>query len=171
LDRIKSFRAGFEADERDDTDSLERYVASFTEDERQELAAAEAAIDIAILLHRAREHRGLNQGAAAKLAGLHQQAVSRFERPGANPHIESVRAYLGALDYGLELNVVDLVTGDTAVSMMLPPRARNAAPERAAEETRSQGGRYNPLLARYCQTDMTAIVPSPTAVATRLPKP
>ncbi len=40
------------------TDSLERYVATFTDAERQGLAAAVAAIDIATLLHRAREHRG-----------------------------------------------------------------------------------------------------------------
>src|SRR5688572_19336358 len=105
----------------DRPDDIDRYIAALTEGERQGLAAAEAAIDIAILLHRAREHRGLNQGAAAKLAGLHQQAVSRFEQPGANPQIESVRAYLGALGYRLELNVVDLDTGDTAVSMVLPP--------------------------------------------------
>lgn len=108
-------------------DDIERYIATFTEEEREGLAAADAAIDIAILLHRVREHRGLNQGAAAKLAGLHQQAVSRFERPGANPHVETVRAYLGALGYRLELNVVDLDTGEVAGSMSLP-----AAPRRSA---------------------------------------
>ena len=30
---------------------------------------------------------------------------------------------------------------------------------------------YRPMRARYCQTDMTAVAPSPTAVATRLPEP
>ena len=112
----------------DDLDDIERYVASFTEDERLSLAAAEAAIDIAILLHRAREHRGLTQGAAAKLAGLQQQAISRLERPGANPQFETVRAYLGALGYGLELTVVDLDTGAIAASTVLPP----VSPKRSA---------------------------------------
>ncbi len=66
-------------------DDLAAYVATFTEEERRGLEAAEAAIDIAILLHRARESRGLSQAAAAHLAGLQQQAISRFERPGATP--------------------------------------------------------------------------------------
>jgi DNA-binding XRE family transcriptional regulator len=111
-----------------DLDDIERYVATLTDAEREGLAAAEAAIDIAILLHRAREHRGLNQAGAARLAGLQQQAVSRFERPSANPRIETVRAYLGALGYALELTVIDLDTGEAALSMTLPP----TGPKRSA---------------------------------------
>jgi DNA-binding phage protein len=103
------------------SDQIETYIATFTEEEREGLAAAEAAIDIAISLHREREHRDFNQGAAAKLAGLHQQAVSRLERPGGNPQLETVRAYLGALGYGLELNVIDLETGQVAGPRQLPP--------------------------------------------------
>ena len=110
-----------------DPDDIERYIATFTEEERHGLDAAEAAIDIAILLHRAREHRGLNQGAAAKLAGLHQQAVSRFERPGANPYVETVRAYLAALGYRLELHIVDLDIGEVADSINLPMTPRRSA--------------------------------------------
>lgn len=110
------------------TDSIEASVATLTDDERQELAAAEAAIDIALLLHRAREQRGLSQTAAARLAGLQQQAVSRFEHPGANPHIETVWTYLGALGYGLQLSLIDLDTGEAAFSMMGP----SARPKRSA---------------------------------------
>jgi transcriptional regulator with XRE-family HTH domain len=57
------------------------------------------ASDIAILLHNAREERGLSQEAAARLAGLQQQAVSRLERPGAKPQIATIRKYLAALGY------------------------------------------------------------------------
>lgn len=102
-------------------DDIESYVAAFDDDERRELAAAEAAIDIAILLHRAREHRGLSQAAAAKLAGLKQQAVSRFERPGVSPRFESVQSYLGALGYVLELKAIDAATGETAADILLAP--------------------------------------------------
>ena len=116
------------SDKAEGQDDIERYVAAFTDEERQGLAAAEAAIDIAILLHRVREHRGLNQGAAARLAGLHQQAVSRLERPSGNPQLETVRAYLGALGYELELNVIDLDTGKVAASLRLPP----SSPKRIA---------------------------------------
>lgn len=101
-------------------DDLDAYVATFTEEERDELAAAEAAIDIAILLHRAREMRGLSQADAAQLAGLQQQAVSRLERPGARPRMESIQTYLAALGYGVELTIVDIESGKAALSMKLP---------------------------------------------------
>lgn len=104
-----------------DIDDIDAYVETFNEQERQELATAEAAIDIAILLHRARERRGLSQTAAAQLAGLHQQAVSRFERPSANPRLESIQAYLGALGYALELKAIDAETGEVAAEVTLPP--------------------------------------------------
>ena len=110
-----------EAGVAEDQDDIERYVATFTELERQELAAAGAAIDIAILLHRVREHRGLNQAAAAALAGLHQQSVSRLEQPSGYPKLETMRAYLAALGYQLELNVIDLDSGEVAASLQLPP--------------------------------------------------
>ena len=112
----------------DKPDDIETYIATFTADERQGLAAADAVIDMAILLYRARESRGLSQAAAARLAGLQQQAVSRFERPGAAPRLETVRAYLGALGYGVELSVIDLDTGEAAVSLPPPP----ASPRRTA---------------------------------------
>jgi DNA-binding XRE family transcriptional regulator len=106
-----------------DLDDIEAYIATFDEDGRRRLAAAEAAIDIAILLYRARERRGLSQAAAAKLAGLHQQAVSRFERPDANPRLDTIQDYLGALGYALELAAIDIETGEQAAKVLLPPPA------------------------------------------------
>jgi DNA-binding XRE family transcriptional regulator len=104
-----------------DLDDIEAYIATFDDDERRRLAAAEAAIDIAILLYRARERRGLSQAAAAKLAGLQQQAVSRFERPDTNPRLETIHEYLGALGYALELTAIDVQTGEKAAKVVLPP--------------------------------------------------
>jgi transcriptional regulator with XRE-family HTH domain len=115
----------------EEVDDIEAYIATFDEDERRELAAAEAAIGIAILLHRTRERRGLSQVAAAELAGLHQQAVSRFEHPGANPHLETVQAYLGALGYALELKAIDVETGEVAAEVILPPVALEKPRRRA----------------------------------------
>jgi transcriptional regulator with XRE-family HTH domain len=105
-------------------DDIETYVATLSEEEQRGLAAADAAIDLAILLHRAREHRGLSQAAAGRLAGMQQQAVSRLERPGANPQLETVLAYLDALGYGLELTVIDLETRATAQSAFFPGTRR-----------------------------------------------
>ena len=82
---------GSEEPQKHVNDDIDAYVSTFDEAERNDLAAAEAAIDIAILLHRARERRGLSQSAAARVAGLQQQAISRFERPSANPQLETIR--------------------------------------------------------------------------------
>jgi DNA-binding phage protein len=109
-------------------DDIDAYVATFDDEEQQALSAAETAIDIAILLHRAREHRGLSQDAAARRAGLQQQAISRLEQHGANPQLETIRTYLNALGFGMELSVIDLDTGEAAFSMLLPP----ASPKRSA---------------------------------------
>ena len=121
-------------------DDLDAYVATFDERERRDLTAAEAAIDIAILLFRARERRGLTQTAAAQLAGLQQQAVSRFEHPTANPQLASVQAYLGALGYALELKAIDVETGEVAAEVMIPPivlRRTRRIPARSRRGTRS----------------------------------
>lgn len=108
-------------------DDIVDYVATFDDRERGELAAAEAAIDLAILLHRARTRRGLSQAAAAQRAGWRQQAVSRLERPGADPQVARVRAYLEALGFALALRAVDLETGETIAESMLPPADRQAS--------------------------------------------
>lgn len=108
-------------------DDIEAHIATFTEDERRELAAADAAIELAILLYRARERRGLSQAAAARLAGKQQQAVSRLERPGANPQWGTVLAYLDALGFGLELKVIDLGTDETAATVTMSGSRRTSA--------------------------------------------
>lgn len=106
---------------RTEPDDIDAYVSTLGEEARQELATAEAALDIAILLHRARRQRGLTQSAAASLAGMKQQAISRIESPDANPRLETVRSYLGALGYALELKAVDVRSGDVAASITLSP--------------------------------------------------
>lgn len=102
-------------------DDIDAHIETYDEGERLDLAAADAAIDLAILLYRARERRGLSQRAAAELAGLQQQAVSRFERPSADPRLETVQAYLGALGFALELKAIDVATGEVAAEVTLPP--------------------------------------------------
>ncbi len=102
-------------------DDIDAYIETFDADERQRLSAAEAAIDVAILLHRARQRRGLSQSAAARLAGLHQQAVSRFEKPDVNPQLDTIQSYLGALGYAIEVQAIDLKTGELAAKAVLPP--------------------------------------------------
>lgn len=105
---------------------IDDYIATFSAEERAELAAAEAAIDLAFLLHQARQAHGLSQTAAAERAGLKQQAVSRLEQPGANVQLDTVRRYLGALGYTLDLTVRETQTGRVLGNASLPPIPRPA---------------------------------------------
>ena len=110
-----------------DADDLDPYIASLTAAEREELASAEAAIDLAVLLHRARERRGLSQAEAAARLGLAQQAVSRIERSHANVQVRTLQRYLGALGYALEITVREPDTGEVVGSVCLTP-TRAVAP-------------------------------------------
>ena len=90
---------------------IDEYIATFSPEERQELALAEMALDMAWLLHRARAERGLSQAAAAELAGLQQQAVSRFEQPQANLQLGTLQRYLHALGYTIDIAVKETESG------------------------------------------------------------
>lgn len=103
-------------------DDIEAYIAGFDDRERDALAA-DAAIDVAILLHRARERRGLSQTAAAALVGLRQQTVSRLEQPAVNPHLGTIQSYVSALGYELVFRVIDLASGETVDDAILVPPA------------------------------------------------
>ncbi len=117
----------------EDLDDIESHIATLDDDERRELAAAEAAIDIAILLHRARRQRGLSQTEAARLTGLKQQAISRFELPGANPRLDTVQTYLSALGFAVKIEAVDVESGDVAASVVLPPAGTAATSRRTRQ--------------------------------------
>lgn len=103
---------------------IDGYIAELTEEEREKLATAETAIELAFLLHRARQVRGLTQTKAAELAGLRQQAVSRFEQPDiklANTKIDTLRKYLCALDYVLHVGISDAASGAMVSKIRLEP--------------------------------------------------
>ncbi len=85
-----------------------------TEEERERLATADAAIELAFLLYRARQVRGLTQAQAAETSGLLQQAVSRFEQPDiklANTKLDTLRKYLNALNYVVHVGISDAESG------------------------------------------------------------
>ena len=103
---------------------IDDYIATFTSKERDELVAAETALDLAVLLHQAREAQGLSQAAAARLAGLQQQAVSRFEQPGTNVQLATVHRYLAALGYTIEIAVRETKTGKVLGSATFAPMKR-----------------------------------------------
>lgn len=115
---------------------IDDYIADLTDDEREHVATAEAAIELAFLLHSAREARGLTQAEAAGRAALHQQAISRFEQAHvklANTKFETLRKYLTALDYILQLGIRDAATGDLIEQISLHPPQHAAAAARREE--------------------------------------
>lgn len=103
---------------------IDDYIATFPPKERQELALAEMALDMAYLLHRARAERGLSQAAAAELAGLQQQAVSRFEQPQANLQLGTLQRYLSALGYTIDIAIKETKIGRTFGHATLPSPAQ-----------------------------------------------
>lgn len=102
-------------------DDLQAYIATYTPEERQELAIADVAIDIAVLLHRARGARNVSQAELAERIGASQQAISRIEQPNQNVTLETLRKYLSALNYTLEITVKDANSGSVVDSVNLSP--------------------------------------------------
>jgi hypothetical protein len=47
--------------------------------------------------------------------------VSRFEQPDANPRLETIQEYLGALGYALELTAIDVETGEKTAKVLISP--------------------------------------------------
>ncbi len=103
---------------------IDSYVSELTDEERDTLATAETAIELAFLLHRARQVKGLTQENAAQLAGLHQQAVSRFEQPDmklAGTKFDTLRKYLTALGYAMHMGISDAASGAMVGRICLKP--------------------------------------------------
>jgi DNA-binding XRE family transcriptional regulator len=93
---------------------IDDYIAAFSDEERQEYAMAETALDLASILYHIRQARGLTQREAAERAALQQQAVSRLEKAASNAQLGTLQRYLGALGYRLEISIIDNRTGNVA---------------------------------------------------------
>jgi HTH-type transcriptional regulator / antitoxin HipB len=93
---------------------IDDYIATFSDEERQEYAAAEMALDLASMLYQIRQEQGLTQQHAAERTGLKQQAISRLEKAASNMQLGTLQRYLGALGYHIEISVIDNRTGNVA---------------------------------------------------------
>jgi transcriptional regulator with XRE-family HTH domain len=93
-------------------DDLDTYIATLSDEEQRELSYADAALDLAHLLYQARSARSLSQKEAAARARVQQQAVSRWERSHPNMQVDTLRRYLGALGYTVDLLIRDAQTGE-----------------------------------------------------------
>ena len=93
---------------------IDDYIATFSDEERQEYASAEMALDLASILYQIRQERGLTQCQLAERSGLKQQAISRLEKAASNMQLGTLQRYLGALGYSIEISVIDNTTGNIA---------------------------------------------------------
>lgn len=103
---------------------IDGLIADLTEFEREELATADAAIELAVLFHDAREAKKLTQAEAARRAGVRQQAVSRFEQSDmklANTKFETLRKYLTSLGYVVGLSIKDAASGALVKEVSFEP--------------------------------------------------
>jgi DNA-binding XRE family transcriptional regulator len=100
---------------------IDTYIAAMSDEERQELAIADIALDLAWILYHARQERGLTQSEAAKRAGLKQQAISRLEKAANHVQFDTLQRYLGALGYTIDIVVKDRTTGDVVAQTSLSP--------------------------------------------------
>jgi DNA-binding XRE family transcriptional regulator len=98
---------------------IDDYIATFSDEERQEYAVAETALDLACVLHHIRREQGLTQREAAKRAGLQQQAISRLEQAATNIQLGTLQHYLDALGYSIQINVVDKQSGEIAATAVV----------------------------------------------------
>jgi ribosome-binding protein aMBF1 (putative translation factor) len=90
---------------------IDDYIATLTDEERQEVAIADAALELASLLYQARQERDLSQTEAGKVAGFKQQMVSRLEHSAAQAQLSTLQRYLSALGYSIDITVKDTQTG------------------------------------------------------------
>ncbi len=93
---------------------IDDYIAAFSDEERQEYAVAETALDLASILYQIRQEQGLTQRKAAERSGLKQQAISRLEKAASNVQLGTLQRYLNALGYSIEISVIDNQTGNVA---------------------------------------------------------
>ncbi len=83
---------------------IDGYIAAFSDEERQEYAAAETALDLATTLYCISLEQEPRQ----------QQAISRLEKAASTMQLGALQRYLGALGYRIEISVIDNRTGNVA---------------------------------------------------------
>ena len=97
--------------------------------------------DAVAALFRARNLRKLTQHELAQRAGVSQGVISRLERGGHSPKLETLERIARAMDFRLELTLVDEgERGAAASAAASPPRGAEAAPETVHAPS---GGRHS----------------------------
>lgn len=78
-------------------------------DYRREYGAAQIKSSLALLLHEARESKGLSQRELAELMGVTQAYIAKLESGDANPTFGHVGAMLATIRWGVKLALQPLL--------------------------------------------------------------
>ena len=81
------------------SNEIDDYIAAFSDEERQEYAAAETALDLATLLYRIKQVQGSGEQHDVERGGLKRRAISRLVKAASTSQIGMLQPYLEALGF------------------------------------------------------------------------
>ena len=84
------------------SNEIDDYIAAFSDEERQEYAAAETALDVAIRLYRIRQEQGPGEQHDAERAGVKRRAIGCLQKAVSTSQMGTLQPYLDALGFDHE---------------------------------------------------------------------
>jgi hypothetical protein len=84
------------------SNEIDDYIAAFSDEERQDYAAAETALDLAIRLYRIGQERGPAEQHDAVRAGVKRRAIGRLQKAVSTSQMGTLQPYLDALGFDHE---------------------------------------------------------------------
>lgn len=100
---------------------IDEYIATLTDEERQDILLADTALDIISLLHQAQQSRDHHQVNTSILPGLRRQLMGWLEYSASRAELDALQRYLGALGYSVDIALRDVQTGATVGQIALIP--------------------------------------------------
>ena len=84
------------------SNEIDSYIAAFSDEERQEYATAETALDLATMLYRIRQEQGPGEQHDAERDGLKRRAIGRLQKTVSTSQMGTLQPYLDVLGFDHE---------------------------------------------------------------------
>ncbi len=84
------------------SNEIDDYIAAFSDEERQEYATAETALDLATMLYRIRQEQGPGEQHDAERDGLKRRAIGRLQKTVSTSQMGTLQPYLDVLGFDHE---------------------------------------------------------------------
>jgi hypothetical protein len=84
------------------SNEIDDYIAAFTDEECQDYAAAETALDLATMLYRIRQEQGPGEQHDAERDGVKRRAIGRLQKALSTSQMGTLQPYLDALGFDHE---------------------------------------------------------------------